>query len=209
MTSRRSRWVVAVGGLLIVAAATAAGCASEGDDVPAAVPDDADDPAAPAPSGDDTGDAGDADDPLGAHPCDVADVAAIEAAAALALGPGQTVSSTTTENELTWTPDRCSWEANNLEVNLDVAGAGDFADGSLACPPLLAIGGSTSPVDDLGQSAEWEYDADDGEGTLRVCTATALVDAEVEPDLDTSSMDEAGARATAEAAVAPVVADLG
>jgi hypothetical protein len=43
----------------------------------------------------------------------------------------------------------------------------------------------------------------------RPARARAVPDALVEPDLDASSMDGAGARATAEAVVAPVVAALG
>ncbi len=206
---------VVTGALAVLLAAAAAGaCASEGDDPagPAGgdgTPTTADDrvlPSPDAPLPTPTGDG--TDGPLGDHPCDVADVAAMEAAAGQTLGAGQPVNQTVSENELTWTPDRCSWEANNVEVDLDVAGAEDFTTGQLECPPIPRGGAPTEQVDGLGMSAEWEIE-DDGEATLRVCTETALVDALVEPDLDTSSMDEAGARATAEAAVAPVVAALG
>jgi len=214
---RGVRTRAATGGLVLaVAALLAPACASEGDDPPTIASDDdatpttaddrvlpdPDDPAPSAPTGDGT------DGPLGAHPCDVADEAAVEAAAGVALGAGQPVDQTISENDLTWRPDRCSWEADDLEVDLDVAGPEDFPGGALACPAIPSGGGETEAVDDLGESAEWEYESD-GEATLRVCTATALVDAGVEPDLDTSPIDEAGARATAEALVRPVLAALG
>lgn len=216
----RGRWAARLLAALLVGTLVG-GCASESsDDAGGSVTEDTDDdsgqPDAPeaeatdddeeaAPSGPDAG----GDDPLGAHPCDVVGDQTVEDLTGAALGSGQAATSATvTENDLTWTPDSCTWENEVLEVKVQVAGAGDFATGQLECPEPLGIGAEVTAADDLGDSGWWKYDDDDdGEGTLRVCTATALIDVEVEPEFG-NPRDEADLRAIATGIAETVLAAL-
>ncbi len=203
----------------VVTAALVVGCASESsDDAGGAGTEEADDdssaqPEAPeAEAADDDGappsdPAAGTAGPLGAHPCDVVDDEAIDDVTGAPLDFGQEVTATVTENNLTWTPDACRWEDRTLEVSVQVAGADDFATGQIECPEPLGIGSEVTAADDLGDSGWWKYDDNDGEGTLRVCTATALVDVEVAPD-HVAPIDEADARAIATSLAETVLAAL-
>jgi hypothetical protein len=200
----------------LVAGVLVAGCGSDGDDDDASTTTTADDASGPEmpdaelpedgeitspPAGSDAG------GPLGAQPCDVVDITTVETAVDNALRAGEIVDATVTENDLTWTPDECQWENEVLEIEVQVAGDDDFPDGGLLCPEPLGVGAQVTPVDGLGDSAFWVYDDNDGEGTLRVCTATALVDATIAPD-DIAPLDAATTQAAATALAEQVLAAL-
>lgn len=96
------------------------------------------------------------------------------------------------EGTLSWTHESCDWanDAADLEVDLDVAVASDFADGTVACPEP-AGSGTSSPVEGIGTKAWWTADdGKDSEGTLRVCTADSLFDLEVDAPAGSYRTDE-------------------
>jgi hypothetical protein len=89
---------------------------------------------------------------------------------------------TNDKNGTTWTDSGCDWENDgaDLEIDLDIAVASDFPDGTVGC---FGLGGSGDivPVEGIGTQAWWEFgDINEAEGTLTVCTPDALVDFEID-----------------------------
>lgn len=97
---------------------------------------------------------------------------------------GRTVQSTVTEDGVTWTPDQCSWESDEkLELSLKIADAADFETGTLVCAEPSRLLYEVTDIADLGTAAYWTFDdAFGAEGELRVCTAEALIDVELEAE---------------------------
>lgn len=96
------------------------------------------------------------------------------------------------QNGVTWTDTGCDWEndAADLDIDLDISVASDFADGKVNCIELGGVG-DIAPVDGIGTQAWWEFgDINEAEGTLRVCTADALIDFEVDAESGSYSRDE-------------------
>lgn len=100
------------------------------------------------------------------------------------LGDGEAnTSSTVTEQDVTWHPATCEWEGDDLEVELGFADAAAFDTGAITCSAPLGIGQDVQPVGGIGDQAWWvSDDSHDDEGTLRACTATHLIDVEVDGD---------------------------
>lgn len=115
--------------------------------------------------------------------CDVLSPQDVSDAYRVEFGPAELGGGGHTEQDLEWQSDNCSWEAEDLvEVTFALSGPDDFADGTLVCPEPLAIASTVEPVTGLDADAAW-WEVDDApplEATLRVCTATALFDLELE-----------------------------
>jgi hypothetical protein len=119
--------------------------------------------------------------------CTLADEADVEAAFGEDLPPGSFSSGSTDEDDVQWQSDNCNWDIEDgLEVSLAVTSAEDFVDGGgLQCPELDSFVIPSTPVEGLdADSASWVNDKiDPNEGTLRICTGSALMDIDVEsPD---------------------------
>lgn len=115
-------------------------------------------------------------------PCGAADGAELEAVFGVPFGDGRAGSANVTENEVTWAPDSCTWEADGLEVKVRIAEADDFEAG-FECLEPIAVGRDLEPVAGVGDQAWWEFtDRSGAEGELRVCTGSTLVEVLVEAE---------------------------
>lgn len=96
------------------------------------------------------------------------------------------------QNGVTWTDTGCDWEndAADLDLDLDIAVASDFPDGTVGCFEPGGVGEVTA-VEGIGTQAWWKVgDIDEAEGTLRVCTDDALIDFEIDADAGSYTTDE-------------------
>lgn len=120
--------------------------------------------------------------PSGEFPCTLVSQATIEQLAGNAVQPGDASTVHHDENGVRWTAAECAWlspPGPAVEVDLEVSRADGFASGTVGCPPLA---GSPTPVDGLGSTATWSWTDPGTEvtvGTLRICSAGALVDVRV------------------------------
>ena len=148
--------------------------------------------------------------PVDVEVCDLADEADAEAAFEEDLPPGSLSSGSTDEDGVQWQSDNCNWDIEDgLEVSLEYSTAEDFADGELLCPELDSFDTPSTPVEGLdAASAAWVNDqVDPDEGTLRICTDTALVDIDIETSDGTGDSDTMQQQAVALAEV--VLGNLG
>ena len=142
--------------------------------------------------------------------CDLATEAEVEAAFGEDLPAGSFSSGSTDEDGVQWQSDNCNWDIEDgLEVSLEYSTAEDFADGELLCPELDSFDTPSTPVEGLdAASAAWVNDqVDPDEGTLRICTDTALVDIDIETSDGTGDSDTMQQQAVALAEV--VLGNLG
>lgn len=175
---------------LTVSLATLAGCGdSDDDEIRSGGADQTASSAAPEPS--------ETDQPAGeVEVCELATEADVEAAFGEDLPPGSFSSGSTDEDGVQWQSDNCNWDVEDgLEVRLAYSTAEDFADGALLCPELDSFDTPSTPVEGLDAvSAAWVVDQiDPEEGTLRICTETALINIDTEyPDgtADPATMQE-------------------
>ncbi|MDO9590553.1 MAG: hypothetical protein Q7J04_05365 [Microcella sp.] len=115
-------------------------------------------------------------------PCGAADAAELEAIFGSGFGDGRAGSANVTENDVTWTPDSCTWQADGIEMQLRVAEAADF-EGGFVCLEPIAVGRDLEPVSGVGDQAWWEFtDRSGAEGELRVCTGDTLVEVLVDAE---------------------------
>ncbi|GAA3746442.1 hypothetical protein GCM10022239_22520 [Leifsonia bigeumensis] len=138
------------------------------------------------------GDTGDSGTGTSADDCGGLTTEALEAVFGVSLDGPETERGNNDQNGVTWTDNGCDWEndAADLELDLDISVASDFPDGKLGCVDLGGIG-DIAPVDGIGTQAWWEFgDINEAEGTLRVCTADALIDFEVDAESGSWSSDE-------------------
>lgn len=116
--------------------------------------------------------------------CDLVTGNDIAKAMGVSFGQAEVGSGTTTEQDLEWRSDNCSFEAADLvEVTVKVTGPADFVKGSFTCPQPLEIAAIIEPADDVPGSTDgwWKVsDAPPLEATLRACSATANVDVELD-----------------------------
>jgi hypothetical protein len=115
--------------------------------------------------------------------CELATEADVEAAFGEDLPAGSFSSGSTDEDGVQWQSDNCNWDVEDgLEVQLAYSTAEDFADGELLCPELDSFDTPSTPVEGLDAvSASWVVDQiDPEEGTLRICTESALVNIDTE-----------------------------
>jgi hypothetical protein len=128
--------------------------------------------------------------------CELATEADVEAVFGEDVPPGSFSGGGTDEDGVQWQSDNCNWDVEDgLEVRLAYSTAEDFADGELLCPELDSFDTPSTPVEGLDAlSAAWVIDQiDPEEGTLRICTDTALINIDTEyPDgtADPATMQE-------------------
>ena len=128
--------------------------------------------------------------------CELATEAEVEAVFGEDLPPGSFSSGSTDEDGVQWQSDNCNWDVDDgLEVRLAYSTAEDFAEGELLCPELDSFDTPSTPVEGLDAvSAAWVVDQiDPEEGTLRICTDSALINIDTEyPDgtADPATMEE-------------------
>lgn len=116
--------------------------------------------------------------------CDLITANDIAKAMGVTFGPAEIGGGTTSEQDLEWRSDNCSFEAEDLvEVTVKVTGPADFVKGAFSCPQPPEIASIIERADDVPGSTDgwWKVsDAPPLEATLRACSATA----NVEVDLD-------------------------
>ncbi|HWJ67804.1 MAG TPA: hypothetical protein VNT31_14105 [Nocardioides sp.] len=124
--------------------------------------------------------------PVSALPaaCDLITADDVAKTMGVSFGPAEAGSGTTTEQDLEWRSDNCSFEATDLvEVTVKVTGQDDFVAGTFGCSQPSEIASIVEPADDIAGATDgwWKVsDAPPLEATLRACSATALVDVEME-----------------------------
>ncbi len=139
------------------------------------------------------------------YPCSLLTQDEVEQLAGNPLEPGDATTNNITEDSNSFQAAQCDWSSfegeNPVEVTLAVSGSDDFPSGSVECPELP---GTTSQLDDIGTQAFWAWN-DPGTtlkvGSLRVCTADALVTVDVSSPGDEASTQQV-ARGVAEATLA-------
>jgi hypothetical protein len=180
-----------------------AGCGDDDDEITSGGADET--PSASAPEATET------EQPAGGvEVCELATEADVEAAFDEDLPAGSFSSGSTDEDGVQWQSDICNWDVEDgLEVSLALSTAEDFADGELLCPELDSFDTPATPVEGLdATSAAWVTDqVDPDEGTLRVCTDTALIGIDIETPDGTGDPDTMRDQAVALAEVA--LANLG
>lgn len=116
--------------------------------------------------------------------CDLITRADVEKAMGVTFGPAELGGGTTTEQDLEWRSDNCSFEATDLvEVTVKVTGPGDFVKGAFSCPQPLEIASIIEPADDVPGSTEgwWKVsDAPPLKASLRACSESANVEVQLE-----------------------------
>lgn len=132
------------------------------------------------------------DAPLSGEDCGGLTTAALEQLFGPGLAGPEPERGSNDQNGVTWTDTGCDWEndAADLELDLDIAVARDFPDGTVGC---IEPGGAAdvTPVDGIGTQAWWKFgDLNEAEGTLRVCTGDALVDFEIDAESGSYTSDE-------------------
>jgi hypothetical protein len=132
--------------------------------------------------------------------CGVADVAAVEAALGSSIGTGDAGTVSVDDNGQKWQADGCEWEADDVELELRIVASAALPGD---CPELSSPVYEVTPVADLGDAAWFEWDDLQGEGAVRVCSASGMAESRVESG--DAPLDQAVVRATALALVAPAV----
>lgn len=115
-------------------------------------------------------------------PCQAAAFATLPDAVGESLGEGRLVTATVQSNDVRWTPVKCTWSTADdaTRVDVEVAKAADFDQGTLVCGEPLGIGKDVEPVDDAPFDAWWTYET--SSVSLRACPGDRLVDVTVETD---------------------------
>lgn len=115
--------------------------------------------------------------------CDLVTGDVVAKAMGVTFGPAETGGGTTSEQDLEWRSDNCSFEAEDLvEVTVKITGPSDFVKGSFTCAQPSEIASIIEPADDVPGSTDgwWKVsDAPPLEATLRACSKTANVDVEL------------------------------
>lgn len=116
--------------------------------------------------------------------CDLVTGNDIAKAMGVSFGPAEIGGGTTSEQDLEWRSDNCSFEAEDLvEVTVKVTGPADFVKGTFTCAQPSEIASIIEPADDVPGSSEgwWKVsDAPPLEATLRACSTTANVDVDLD-----------------------------
>lgn len=144
--------------------------------------------------------------------CEVITAEEVGAAFAVSFGPGSPGGGGTSEGDLEWQSEDCSFEAEDLlEVELALTAPEDFTAGEFQCPEPTAIASTVTPVEGLPAPATqaW-WDRDDApplEATLRVCTDAYNFEVQLEYEDGVDFQGDPQQQATALAGV--VLANLG
>ncbi len=115
-------------------------------------------------------------------PCRAVAFATLPEAIGEPLGEGRLVTATVQSNDVRWTPVKCTWSTADdaTRVDVEVATAEDFDQGTLVCGEPLGIGKDVEPVDDAPFDAWWTYET--SSVSMRACPGDRLVDVTVETD---------------------------
>lgn len=112
--------------------------------------------------------------------CDLVTADTLAKILGVSFAAGRVGGGSTTENDLAWKSDNCSFEAEDLmEVKVKITGPDDFTEGSFGCPQPTEIAAIVEPADDIAGATEgwWKVsDAPPLEATLRACSDTVNVD---------------------------------
>jgi hypothetical protein len=125
-------------------------------------------------------------------PCSLYTQAELEELAGNALDKGSYAFNNVSENDHVYKSESCAWSAaqgQGNEVNLWVSLPQHFASGHVECAP-----GSGQEISGIGDKAWWDYQKYFGTGTLRVCSARAMLEVKA----TVASKDESMARKIAE-----------
>ncbi|WP_028656464.1 hypothetical protein [Nocardioides sp. J54] len=116
--------------------------------------------------------------------CDLITGDDLAKAMGITFGPAEPGGGTTSEQDLEWRSDNCSFEAEDLvEVTIKVTGPSDFVKGTFGCSQPSEIASIVEPADDIPGATDgwWKVsDAPPLEAELRACSATANVEVEME-----------------------------
>lgn len=116
--------------------------------------------------------------------CDLVTRDDVEKAMGVSFGPAELGGGTTSEQDLEWRSDNCSFEAEDLvEVTVKITGPADFVSGSFTCAQPSEVASIIEPADDVPGSTDgwWKVsDAPPLEATLRACSPTANVDVDLD-----------------------------
>ena len=126
-------------------------------------------------------------------PCSLFPQADIDALLGNALGQGSYAFNHRFESDRQYDSESCSWsplQGEGNEASLWVSLPKHFDTGQVACSP----GSANREIAGVGDRAWWEYQKFFGLGTLRVCTAKAMLEVKV----DLTGNDEAAARKIAQ-----------
>ncbi|GAA4816597.1 hypothetical protein ACFQ0K_08110 [Nocardioides caeni] len=102
----------------------------------------------------------------------------------VAFEPAEQGGGATSEGDLDWQSDNCSFEAEDLvEVSVKLTFPDDFTKGDFTCPMPSDINGVVEPVDDVAGADQgwWKVsNPPNFAGNLRACTAEVLVEVELD-----------------------------
>lgn len=111
--------------------------------------------------------------------CDLVTADDLAEAYGMSFGAPEVGGDDTSERGLAWTSDDCSFESPGLaEVTVKLTGPEDFTQGAFGCPQPADDEGVVEPAQDIaGASGGWwkVSSPPDFEGELRACTATVLL----------------------------------
>lgn len=134
-------------------------------------------------------------------PCSLFPQAEIEALVGNPLDKGSYAFNNVTTNDRRYKSESCDWSAaggDGNEVGLSVSLPKHFASGEVECVP----GSGSQNTSGIGDQAWWDYQKFFGLGTLRVCSAKAMVEVRV----TVTSKDQATARNLAQTVAQKVLA---
>ena len=111
--------------------------------------------------------------------CDVVTADDLAEAYGMSFGTAKVGGGGTSEGDLEWSSDNCSFEAAGLaEVTVKLTGPEDFTKGSFGCPQPRDDDGVVDPADDIAGATKgwWKVsNPPDFEGELRACTPSVLL----------------------------------
>ena len=134
-------------------------------------------------------------------PCSVFAQQEIEALAGNPLDKGSYAFNNVSENDHDYKSESCDWSAkggDGNEVNLWVSLPKHFASGKVECSP----GDAAKKISGIGEEAWWDYQKYFGMGTLRVCSAKAMLEVKA----TAKGKDEAVARHIAQTVAGKILA---
>ena len=130
-------------------------------------------------------------------PCNIFSEAYLAKLMEVAMDGGAYSLVSRTEDAHAWKSDACVWQATgggSGKADLWISQAKHFDSGKVACYPPLD---GAEPFPGVGTKAWWHFQKSWGIGTLRACSASALVEAQVARP----GADEAAVRQSARAIV--------
>jgi hypothetical protein len=134
-------------------------------------------------------------------PCSLYSQQEIDALAGNPLQAGSYTFNHVSHNDHKFRSESCDWSAKSgegNEVGLWVSLPKHFDSGKVECSP----GNANTKISGVGDQAWWEYQKYFGMGTLRVCSAKAMLEVKV----DLTTKEESAARTIAQAVAEKVLA---